>query len=103
MTKKYLYSRKRFASHLDNKIEGLFEKTFKQNFEEYFAENPSEFNEECITQLKQSMVETIIENTDLFMKELQRRSLQKEEPVIEEEQQRKPKKKHSDETERKRK
>lgn len=71
MTKKYLLSKRRFASHLDNKIEQVFEKNIKSSFEEYFLTNPQDLTEDFVEKIKHSMVQALYENIDFSIERLQ--------------------------------
>lgn len=76
MTKKYLFSRQRFARHMDSKIEQNFDKVIRSPFNDYFTHNTEELSNDCIQSIKESMCATVCENIDLLMREI---TLEKEE------------------------
>ena len=76
MTKKYLFSRQRFARHMDSKIEQNFDKVIRSPFNDYFTHNADELNNDCIQSIKESMCATVCENIDLLVREI---TLEKEE------------------------
>ena len=70
MTKKYLFSRQRFARHMDSKIEQNFDKVIRSPFNDYFTHNADELNNDCIQSIKESMCATVCENIDLLVREI---------------------------------
>lgn len=76
MTKKYLYSRQRFARHMDSKIEQNFDKVIRSPFTDYFTQNTDELSNDCIQSIKESMCATVCENIDLLVREI---TMEKEE------------------------
>ena len=76
MTKKYLFSRQRFARHMDSKIEQNFDKVIRSPFNDYFTHNTEELTNDCIQSIKDSMCATVCENIDLLVREI---TLEKEE------------------------
>ena len=70
MTKKYLYSRQRFARHMDSKIEQNFDKVIRSPFNDYFSHNVDELSNDCIQSIKDSMCATVCENIDLLVREI---------------------------------
>ena len=76
MTKKYLFSRQRFARHMDSKIEQNFDKVIRSPFNDYFTHNVEELSNDCIQSIKESMCATVCENIDLLVREI---TLEKEE------------------------
>ena len=76
MTKKYLFSRQRFARHMDSKIEQNFDKVIRSPFNDYFTHNTEELSNDCIQSIKETMCATVCENIDLLMREI---TLEKEE------------------------
>ena len=70
MTKKYLYSRQRFARHMDSKIEQNFDKVIRSPFKDYFNHNVEELSNDCIQSIKDSMCATVCENIDLLVREI---------------------------------
>jgi len=76
MTKKYLFSRQRFARHMDSKIEQNFDKVIRSPFTDYFTHNTEELSNDCIQSIKESMCATVCENIDLLVREI---TLEKEE------------------------
>ena len=76
MTKKYLFSRQRFARHMDSKIEQNFDKVIRSPFNDYFTHNVEEMSNECIQSIKESMCATVCENIDLLVREI---TMEKEE------------------------
>lgn len=81
MTKKYLYSRQRFARHMDSKIEQNFDKVIRSPFNDYFTHNTDELSNECIQSIKDSMCATVCENIDLLVRELTYQQTNEEKPV----------------------
>ena len=81
MTKKYLFSRQRFARHMDSKIEQNFDKVIRSPFNDYFTHNADELNNDCIQSIKESMCATVCENIDLLVREI---TLQQQQAVEEE-------------------
>ena len=79
MTKKYLYSRQRFARHMDSKIEQNFDKVIRSPFTDYFTHNADELNNDCIQAIKDSMCATVCENIDLLVREITMQQQQEEE------------------------
>ena len=61
MTKKYLFSRQRFARHMDSKIEQNFDKVIRSPFNDYFTHNTEELSNDCIQSIKDSMCATVCE------------------------------------------
>ena len=76
MTKKYLFSRQRFARHMDSKIEQNFDKVIRSPFNDYFTHNMEEMSNDCIQSIKESMCATVCENIDLLVREI---TMEKEE------------------------
>ena len=76
MTKKYLFSRQRFARHMDSKIEQNFDKVIRSPFNDYFTHNTEELSNDCIQSIKESMCSTVCENIDLLVREI---TMEKEE------------------------
>jgi hypothetical protein len=76
MTKKYLFSRQRFARHMDSKIEQNFDKVIRSPFTDYFTHNTEELSNDCIQSIKESMCATVCENIDLLVREI---TMEKEE------------------------
>jgi hypothetical protein len=76
MTKKYLFSRQRFARHMDSKIEQNFDKVIRSPFTDYFTHNTEELSNDCIQSIKESMCSTVCENIDLLVREI---TMEKEE------------------------
>ena len=76
MTKKYLFSRQRFARHMDSKIEQNFDKVIRSPFTDYFTHNTEELSNDCIQSIKDSMCATVCENIDLLVREI---TMEKEE------------------------
>ena len=76
MTKKYLFSRQRFARHMDSKIEQNFDKVIRSPFTDYFTHNTEELSNNCIQSIKESMCATVCENIDLLVREI---TMEKEE------------------------
>ena len=70
MTKKYLFSRQRFARHMDSKIEQNFDKVIRSPFTDYFTHNTEELSNDCIQSIKESMCATVCENIDLLVREI---------------------------------
>ena len=70
MTKKYLFSRQRFARHMDSKIEQNFDKVIRSPFNDYFSHNVDELSNDCIQSIKDSMCATVCENIDLLVREI---------------------------------
>ena len=93
MTKKYLYSRQRFARHMDSKIEQNFDKVIRSPFNDYFTHNADELNNECIQAIKDSMCATVCENIDLLVREItmQQQQQEEEKPVKKERKKKSPK------------
>ena len=81
MTKKYLYSRQRFARHMDSKIEQNFDKVIRSPFNDYFTHNTDELSNDCIQSIKDSMCATVCENIDLLVRELTYQQTNEEKPV----------------------
>jgi len=81
MTKKYLYSRQRFARHMDSKIEQNFDKVIRSPFNDYFTHNTDELSNDCIQSIKDSMCATVCENIDLLVRELTYQQTNDEKPV----------------------
>ena len=81
MTKKYLYSRQRFARHMDSKIEQNFDKVIRSPFTDYFTHNAEELSNDCIQAIKESMCATVCENIDLLVREI---TMQQQQAVEEE-------------------
>lgn len=76
MTKKYLFSRQRFARHMDSKIEQNFDKVIRSPFTDYFTHNTEELSNDCIQSIKETMCATVCENIDLLVREI---TMEKEE------------------------
>jgi hypothetical protein len=81
MTKKYLFSRQRFARHMDSKIEQNFDKVIRSPFNDYFTHNSDELNNDCIQSIKESMCATVCENIDLLMREITMEKEEEQKPV----------------------
>lgn len=83
MTKKYLYSRQRFARHMDSKIEQNFDKVIRSPFTDYFNHNVEELSNDCIQSIKETMCATVCENIDLLVREitLAQQTVEEEKPA----------------------
>ena len=81
MTKKYLFSRQRFARHMDSKIEQNFDKVIRSPFNDYFTHNTEELSNDCIQSIKESMCATVCENIDLLMREITLEKEEEQKPV----------------------
>ncbi len=81
MTKKYLFSRQRFARHMDSKIEQNFDKVIRSPFNDYFTHNTEELSNDCIQSIKDSMCATVCENIDLLMREITLEKEEEQKPV----------------------
>ena len=92
MTKKYLFSRQRFARHMDSKIEQNFDKVIRSPFTDYFNHNVEELSNDCIQSIKDSMCATVCENIDLLVREitLAQQTVQEEKPVKKERKKKSP-------------
>lgn len=93
MTKKYLYSRQRFARHMDSKIEQNFDKVIRSPFTDYFTHNADELSNDCIQAIKDSMCSTVCENIDLLVREitLAQQTVEEEKPAKKERKKKSPK------------
>lgn len=81
MTKKYLFSRQRFARHMDSKIEQNFDKVIRSPFTDYFTHNADELSNDCIQSIKESMCATVCENIDLLVREITLEKEEEQKPV----------------------
>ena len=92
MTKKYLFSRQRFARHMDSKIEQNFDKVIRSPFNDYFIHNPEELSNDCIQSIKETMCSTICENVDLLIREisLEQRQEEEQKPIKKERKKKQP-------------
>ena len=81
MTKKYLFSRQRFARHMDSKIEQNFDKVIRSPFNDYFTHNTEELSNDCIQSIKDTMCATVCENIDLLVREITLEQEEEQKPV----------------------
>jgi len=91
MTKKYLFSRQRFARHMDSKIEQNFDKVIRSPFNDYFTHNTEELNNDCIQSIKESMCATVCENIDLLVREITLEKEEEQKPIKKERKKKSPK------------
>lgn len=90
MTKKYLFSRQRFARHMDSKIEQNFDKVIRSPFNDYFTHNTEELSNDCIQSIKESMCATVCENIDLLMREITLEKEEEQKPIKKERKKKQP-------------
>jgi len=91
MTKKYLFSRQRFARHMDSKIEQNFDKVIRSPFTDYFTHNAEELSNDCIQAIKESMCATVCENIDLLVREITLEKEEEQKPIKKERKKKSPK------------
>jgi hypothetical protein len=91
MTKKYLFSRQRFARHMDSKIEQNFDKVIRSPFTDYFTHNTEELSNDCIQAIKDSMCATVCENIDLLVREITLEKEEEQKPAKKERKKKSPK------------